>query len=55
MTGFSPQSRAYTVATYRLQDIAKARAERDRLREECWDAFMKRAGDVVYVLINPPS
>ncbi len=45
---------AELVGTYRLQDIDKAREERDRLREECWDAFMTRSGNSVFVFINPP-
>ena len=43
------------VATYRLGDMRAARAFRDQLRAECWDAFISRAGDSVFVMIRPPT
>lgn len=39
--------------TYGSADIAAARAHRDRLRREGKDAYMRRAGDQVFVGANP--
>lgn len=47
------------VGTYRLKDIAAARADRDRLRFNCHNAFLSITGGDVFLFVkrnpNPES
>jgi hypothetical protein len=40
------------VGTYSLQDIADARTDLERLRRDCHEAFITRAGDSVFLYVK---
>jgi hypothetical protein len=40
------------VGTYRLQDIADARFDLERLRRDCHEAFITVAGNVVFLYVK---